>query len=86
MEKKVSDLFGNGYLFVKHHLTTSEKKRAKQISRGLPHLRTLRDIMDEVYRLLDRRCRSDTALAWVCRDWPVSLIDRSLTDNLDFSP
>lgn len=62
LEKKVSDLFDNRYLFVKHHLTTSEKKRAKQISRGLPHLRTLRDIMDEVYRLFDRRCRTDTAL------------------------
>jgi len=62
LEKKVSDLFDNRYLFVKHHLTTSEKKRTKQISRGLPHLRTLRDIMDEVYRLFDRRCRTDTAL------------------------
>jgi hypothetical protein len=26
-------------------------------------LRTLREIMDEVYRLFDRRCRTDTALA-----------------------
>ena len=31
--------------------------------RGLPKLRTLRDIMEEVYRLFDRRCRTDTALA-----------------------
>jgi hypothetical protein len=28
----------------------------------LPQLRTLRDIMEEVYRLFDRRCRTDTAL------------------------
>jgi len=62
LKKKVSDLFDNRYLFVKHHLTASEKKRVKHISRGLPHLRTLRDIMDEVYRLFDRRCRTDTAL------------------------
>lgn len=62
LEKKVSDLFDNRYLFVKHHLTVSEKKGVKHISRGLPHLRTLRDIMDEVYRLFDRRCRTDTAL------------------------
>jgi hypothetical protein len=30
----------------------------RRITRGLPHLRTLRDI----YRLFDRRCRTDTAL------------------------
>ncbi len=62
LEKKVSDLFDNRYLFVKHHLTASEKRQLTHISRGLPHLRTLRDIMDEVYRLFDRRCRTDTAL------------------------
>jgi hypothetical protein len=33
------------------------------ITRGLPHLRTLRDLMDEVYRLFDPRCRTVTALA-----------------------
>ncbi len=29
----------------------------------MPQLRTLRDLMEEVYRLFDRRCRTDTALA-----------------------
>lgn len=62
LHKKVSDLFDNRYLFVKHRLTPTEKRKVKYISRGLPHLRTLRDIMDEVYRLFDRRCRTDTAL------------------------
>ena len=38
------------------------KRTLKRITRGLPHLRRLRDIMDEVYRLFDRRCRTDTAL------------------------
>jgi hypothetical protein len=33
------------------------------LTRGLPQLRTLRAIMEEVYRLFDRRCRTDTALA-----------------------
>ena len=33
-----------------------------RITRGRPELRTLRDIMDEVYRLFDRRCRTDTVL------------------------
>ena len=59
--KKIADLFYHRYLFVKHHLTESEKKTLKRITRGLPQLRTLRDIMDQVYRLFDRRCRTDTA-------------------------
>ena len=60
--KKIADLFEYRYLFVKHHLTASEKKILQRITRGLPELRTLRDIMDQVYRLFDRRCRTDTAL------------------------
>ena len=39
----------------------------RRITRGLPHLRTLRQIVDEVYRLFDRRCRTDTALAKLAR-------------------
>ncbi len=62
IEKKITDLFDNRYLFVKHHLTASEKRTLKRITTGLPHLRTLREIMNEVYRLFDRRCRTDTAL------------------------
>ena len=52
---------------VKHHLTVCEKKMLKRITRGLPQLRTLRQIMDEVYRLFDRRCRTDTALKRLAR-------------------
>ena len=33
-----------------------------RITCGLPKLRTLRDIMEEVYRLFDRRCCLETAL------------------------
>ena len=43
-------------------LSPSERRTLLRISRGLPQLRTLRAIMDEVYRLFDRRCRTDTAL------------------------
>ena len=50
------------YLFVKHILTPKEKKILQRITRGFTQLRTLRSIMDEVYRLFDRRCRMDTAL------------------------
>ena len=64
---KVADLFTHRHLFVKHHLTASEKRTLKRITRGLPYLRTLRDTMDEVYRLFDRRCRTDTALEKLAR-------------------
>src|SRR5438128_12054135 len=33
-----------------------------QITRGLPHLRKLGDLMDHIYALFDRRCRTQTAL------------------------
>lgn len=63
IQHKVSDLFSHRFLFVKRHLTPSELQTFQRITRGLPHLRTLRKIMDEVYRLFDRRCRLSTALA-----------------------
>jgi hypothetical protein len=62
LQRKIGDLFEYRYLFVAHHLTPAERKILGRITRGLPQLRTLRQIMDEVYRLFDRRCRTDTAL------------------------
>jgi hypothetical protein len=62
LEKKISDLFKHRYLFVQHRLTIAEIRRLRQVSRGQKGLRTLRAIMDEVYRLFDRRCRTPTAL------------------------
>ena len=63
LQDKIGDLFDHRHLFVAHHLTPAERKILQRITRGLPQLRTLRQIMDEVYRLFDRRCRADTALA-----------------------
>jgi hypothetical protein len=63
IESKITDLFDNRHLFVQHQLTPAQRKTLQRITRGLPHLRTLRQIVDEVYRLFDRRCRTDTALA-----------------------
>ncbi len=63
LQQKISDLFEYRFLFVQHHLTQAERATLQRITRGLPHLRTLRQIMDETYRLFDRRCRSATALA-----------------------
>jgi len=67
LEQKVADLFEHRHLFVKHTLTPAENKTLLRISRGLPHLRNLRNVMDEVYRLFDRRCRTSTALAKLAR-------------------
>jgi hypothetical protein len=65
--QKVGDLFEHRYLFVRHDLTPAQQRTLRRITRGQPELRTLRDIMNEVYRLFDRRCRSDTALAKLAR-------------------
>jgi hypothetical protein len=62
LKKKIGDLFEHRYLFVQHRLTMAKIRRLRQISRGQRELRTLREIMDEVYRLFDRRCRTHTAL------------------------
>jgi Transposase len=67
LQQKISDLFEHRYLFVQHHLSASERATLLQISRGLPQLRTLRELMDEIYRLFDRRCHTDTALAKLAR-------------------
>ena len=67
IETKITDLFDHRHLFVQHHLTAAQEKTLRRITRRLPALRTLRQIMDEVYRLFDRRCRTDTALAKLAR-------------------
>ena len=61
IQQKISDLFQNRFVFVKRHLTPSERHRLMSITRGLPHLRKLREIMEHIYALLDRRCRTHTA-------------------------
>lgn len=56
-------LFTHRYLFVQRHLNKTERKTLWRVSRGLPRLHALRAIMDQVYALFDRRCRTQTALA-----------------------
>ena len=60
--QRVTALFEERYLFVRHYPTVAERATLFRLTRGQPHLRVLRAIMDEVYRLFDRRCRTDTAL------------------------
>jgi hypothetical protein len=67
IERKVGDLFQHRYLFVQHDLTPAQRRTLMRITRGRPELRTLRGVMDEVYRLFDRRCRTDTALEKLAR-------------------
>ena len=61
-EQRINDLFEHRHLFVRKDLAAAEGRTLSRITRGLPHLRVLRSIMDEVYRLFDRRCRAATAL------------------------
>ena len=74
IQQKISDVFRERFLFVKRRLTQAERKRFLHITRGLSPLRQLREIMDHIYALFDRRCRTQTALGklkklrqWVSR-------------------
>ena len=62
LAQKIKDLFDHRHLFVKRTLTDKEKKILRRITRGFLSLRALRAIMDQVYGLFDRRCRTETAL------------------------
>jgi hypothetical protein len=55
-------LFASRHLFVQRHLNKTERKTLWRVSRGLPQLQKLRVIMEQVYALFDRRCRTQTAL------------------------
>lgn len=61
-KQRVADLFEHRHLFVRHERTPAQRQLLQRLTRGLPQLRTLRVIVDEVYRLFDRRCRTATAL------------------------
>ncbi|MBV8313544.1 MAG: hypothetical protein JOZ53_01160 [Planctomycetaceae bacterium] len=50
IESKVSELFEHRHLFVRRRLSPSDRATLRRITRGLPQLRTLRELMGEVYR------------------------------------
>ena len=60
---KIKSLFDHRFLFVQKELTLSERKTLHEITKGFPKLRTLRAMVEDVYRLYDRRCKCATALA-----------------------
>jgi hypothetical protein len=62
LQQRLAELFQHRHLFVRHHLSAAQKRVLKKLVRGQAPLRALREIMDEVYRLFDRRCKTATAL------------------------
>jgi hypothetical protein len=60
--QRIAALFEHRYLFVRHHLAAAERALLGRLVGSDRRLRALRAIMDEVYRLFDRRCRTETAL------------------------
>ena len=62
LEAQRAALFAHRYLFVQRHLNKTERKTLWRVSRGLPQLQALRAIMEQVYAVFDRRCRTQTAL------------------------
>jgi hypothetical protein len=63
IEGKVGELFEHRHLFVRKRRSPSGRATLRRITRGLPQLRALRALMEEVYRLFDRRCRTAPAMA-----------------------
>ena len=62
MQEKMRDLCEGRFLFVKRRLTPSERHRLLRLTRGLPHRRKLREIMEHISALFARRCWTQTAL------------------------
>ena len=63
LEAQRAALFTHRYLFVQRHLNKTARKILWRITRGVPQVYALRAIMEQVYALFDRRCRTQTALA-----------------------
>ena len=62
LRQKIRAVFQERSLLVKRRVKASERQRRMSITRGLPHLRTLREIMEPMDALFDRRCRTQKAL------------------------
>jgi hypothetical protein len=67
LDEQRAALFTHRYLFVQQHLSKRERKTLWRITRGLPQLCTLRALLEQVYTLCDRRCRTQTALATLAK-------------------
>ena len=72
-------------------MTPSERKQLMSITRGLPHVRKRREIMEHMDALFDWRCRTQTALdklrklrQWVKRfTWIGDTLKKVFSSNLE---
>jgi hypothetical protein len=93
IDAKIKDLFDNRFLFVQKDLTASEWKTFRRITRGFPELRKLREMVDLVYGLYDRRCKRSTALSKLqklrerlkCFDWLSDVLKKIESPTVDRS-
>lgn len=67
IQQQITDIFQHRFVCVQRRLTPAERTRLGHLTRGLPHLRTLREIMEHVSTLCDRRCRTPTALGTLAK-------------------
>jgi hypothetical protein len=67
LRERIAELFDERHLFVRHPPPAAQRETLRRLQRGQAQLRALRAIMDEVYRLSDRRCAIATALAELAR-------------------
>lgn len=63
LRAQITELFDHRHLLVQHGMTLSEERTLRKLGRRHREIRHLRELMDAVYRLFDRRCRTDTAQA-----------------------
>src|SRR5262245_5777613 len=66
-KQRVAELFEHRHLFVRRQLSKAQRQQLQRLTRGLPQLRRLREIMDEGYRRFDRRCKTRTAVRKLAR-------------------
>ena len=73
-QETIRAVFQARFVFVTRRRTRSDRTRLLSITRGLPHRRTLRAIMEHLSALFDRRCGTATAMGtlrklrhWVTR-------------------
>src|SRR2546422_4242634 len=91
MQQEIADVFQNRFLFVKRRLTPAAWKPLVHLTRGMPHLRKLRESMEHVSMLCDRRCRTHTALGklaklrcWVKRfTWIGDILKKVFSPHLE---
>jgi len=91
IEQRVAERFEHRHLLVRHHLDAAQRLVLGKLTRSERWLRALGAIVDEVYRLFDRRCRTETALrklAWLrrrVRRYPSlgKLLDQLASPNLE---